>query len=849
MISTLLYRSGIVLAAAGSQGAFAQCDINGDGHPLFGSTFVRADHEFIDGSDEFAAGHATHVTFGDLDGDGDADMVFAIRTENDAEVGYVSFALNRGDGVFDRAVHLAYVDQGFTSVALGDFDADGDPDIAAASPETDLLIVFFNLGGGEFGEGFELATQDRPISCAADDLDGDGIDDIVVLNQESRTLNVYVSAGDGGFEPMASYDVFGVTQGFGDLPIMAIADIDEDGDVDVLVPSAIQIRVMRNQGDGSFVLTDRLPIGGKLCRDVAAADLDGDGDTDLAAVSKFHEDRQVSVLVNEGGGVFAPAVDYEVIEPGENGLITSVASGDVNGDGAFDLVVCRGGDYYAVLPNLGDASFGPPARADLSDEYTVLGRLADLNGDGAVDLVNLVQGSFRGTAHLRLHDGQGGFHGPSRQPPVYPVPSNGGQAQHVELADLDDDGDLDGVVGAGNAVLIRENLGDGTFEPAGFMSLLPAPSTAHALGVGDVNGDGLIDVVAIDTSHSSIPSRVFVGLGDGALGLVNTQVIDLDGVFSTDVELADLDEDGDLDAVLWCHETTDQIGPTYDRRILTLINDGTGTFTSGVIITYTIKRSSDRGGLVVGDVNGDGHVDVISIATHAPIGIEPEPSEIYVFLGDGAGALEVSQVIETPSYSLEPRLGDMDADGDLDLVHALANTASVKGQTPGEYVRVLSNDGSGVFTLSVSMIDVEFAGTHDPVLADLDSDGRLDVALPNWMTHARVHLNDGTGHLAPGADSSTNYRGVSLAAGDIDDDDRTDLVLLIDEGHSLVVLGNLDCECPADFNGDGTLNVLDFVSFQLAWQAMDERADCDGNGAFDLLDFVCFQGVFDAGCD
>ena len=55
--------------------------------------------------------------------------------------------------------------------------------------------------------------------------------------------------------------------------------------------------------------------------------------------------------------------------------------------------------------------------------------------------------------------------------------------------------------------------------------------------------------------------------------------------------------------------------------------------------------------------------------------------------------------------------------------------------------------------------------------------------------------------------------------------------------------------CPADVNGDGNLNVLDFVAFQQLWQAADGSADCDANGAFNVLDFVCFQQLFVAGCD
>lgn len=61
-------------------------------------------------------------------------------------------------------------------------------------------------------------------------------------------------------------------------------------------------------------------------------------------------------------------------------------------------------------------------------------------------------------------------------------------------------------------------------------------------------------------------------------------------------------------------------------------------------------------------------------------------------------------------------------------------------------------------------------------------------------------------------------------------------------------LKGVEATCPADFNGDGVLNVLDFVAFQLSWQAQDPGADCDANGAFDVLDFVCFQQAFVAGC-
>ena len=60
---------------------------------------------------------------------------------------------------------------------------------------------------------------------------------------------------------------------------------------------------------------------------------------------------------------------------------------------------------------------------------------------------------------------------------------------------------------------------------------------------------------------------------------------------------------------------------------------------------------------------------------------------------------------------------------------------------------------------------------------------------------------------------------------------------------------DLGCDCPADINADGKLNILDFVAFQLLWQGSDAAADCNGDGFFDTLDFVCFQELFQQGCN
>jgi hypothetical protein len=144
--------------------------------------------------------------------------------------------------------------------------------------------------------------------------------------------------------------------------------------------------------------------------------------------------------------------------------------------------------------------------------------------------------------------------------------------------------------------------------------------------------------------------------------------------------------------------------------------------------------------------------------------------------------------------------------------------------------------------------NTDFAIDHSIVQGGYDGEGVLDA--DPLLTDAHE-----LGAGSPAIDAGNNDAvpdGVDLdLAGNprfVDDPDTEDTGVgpapIVDMGaYEFQAAG-----CPADYNGDGALNILDFVAFQAGWQSQDPEADCDANGAFNILDFVCFQALFQAGC-
>jgi hypothetical protein len=322
----------------------------------------------------------------DLDGDGDADLVTIGPPQ-------LSVFLNHGNGMF--APHAAYGGgAGGFGVIGDDFDADGDQDLAVLTGVG--VKVFPNLGNGTFGTHVQYGAGPSASGIASADFDGDGDIDVATSNVFSGTasapqspgcVSVLLNQGQGSFAPAVQYPA-------GHYPYsVTSADLDGDGDVDLAVANDLNIlppsnlagtvSVLLNQGNGTFAAPVFHVVGDwtSSAYDLTNADLNGDGRVDLVAANDNND--YIAVLLNQGGGAFAPYKKYPVA-----GGPYQVVATDLDEDGDVDLAAAcaePGAPRSAsLLLNRGDGTFAPHQELDSSTVYRLTH--ADFDGDGDSEL-------------------------------------------------------------------------------------------------------------------------------------------------------------------------------------------------------------------------------------------------------------------------------------------------------------------------------------------------------------------------------------------------------------------------------------------------------------------------------
>lgn len=342
----------------------------------------------------------------------------------------------------------------------GDFNADGNLDLAMASAFDSTVSILLGNGDGTFLPRSTYATGRYPVCVAAADLDGDGAPDLAVANLGSNTVSVLAGNGDGTFRAKADF-----AAGAGPRSV-AIADLNGDTRPDLAVAnsSSRSVSVLPGDGDGTFGAPTGFAAGGDPSS-VAVADLDGDGHSDLAVANWNYLDADwspvihdyistISVLRGDGLGTFGPKHDVTT-----GGFPLAVGVVDFNRDGWPDLVSAGGSSPVAVLLGTGDGAFG-----EVSGSTTC---------------------------------GQGGFGGHSS----------------LKAADLNADGMLDVAVPDlfSRRLSILLGYGDGTFAPSICTATVGLP---HDVVIGDFDADGRPDVAIVQSD----PDTITV-MRNGSLGL------------------------------------------------------------------------------------------------------------------------------------------------------------------------------------------------------------------------------------------------------------------------------------------------------------------------------------------
>jgi hypothetical protein len=680
-----------------------------------------------------------------------------------------------------------------------------------------LIVVYLSNGDGTFSAPIVSSGNIPPLirSIAVGDFDGDGNLDVAAAADclsyqdcSSGTITILHGNGDGTFSSLSQYPLNGMV---GQSGTVAVGEFNGDGKLDLAVGIACYIplngcmfgavSIYLGNGDGTLASPTyyRTAAGGTLSPVVG--DFNSDGWTDViaggAVVPGDNIHSTLTVLLNKGDGTgafinsgqnsdgsfIAPVPTFSAGTLLTFGGLSALASADFNGDGKADLAITTSLSSIQILSGNGDGTFGSPipistALTNVTTNITAIG-VTDLNHDGKPDLVISGTDPITGTngAQLFLNDGTGNFAGG----PAYGL--GGSEFAPIVVEDFNGDGNLDVVLastisgqqgGEGSLSILLGN-GDATLQGATILN--QTLGSVYAAISADVNGDGipdLIESVYVPAYGDQGGILVYLGTGNGQYA---APILYTAGASTARALVAvDFNKDGKLDIAV--------VGTCFDSScteggVNILLGNGDGTFQSPVPYRTGDQYSLS---LVAGDFNGDKQLD---------IAVMNQLSSVSILLGNGDGTLRQPAVVAVTSpgsQNLSIAAADFNNDGNTDIALDYIDPSS------GGSVQVFLGGANGSLSPAGTPYASGGSGALNGVsvvggslaIADVNRDGNLDIVIANQCQSG---------------DSGCSFGSLAVLNGNGDGTFQIGPVQSVPDGgfYSLLL---------ADVNGDGILDAV-----------------------------------------
>ena len=649
------------------------------------------------------------------------------------------------------------------SIATGDFNRDDRSDIVVANSGSDDLDLRFGLVNGSLGQRqvYPIGNNSSPQYVITCDVDQDNQLDIISVNSKDDSISVIRGCGNGSFLEQLKYSM-----GDGSRPHgVASGDFNNDNRLDLVVVNTGKDSIGLLFGFNYTSFPSIVYYQTLYWKPVDLIVYDMNNDDILDIILIFPVERNIGVLLGYGNGTFTPVIIYSI----DDGMLPKgIAVGDFNNDNRSDIVIAANvAENILILLGSGDGSFSAILRYPIEPAFSPRAvETHDLNHDNQLDIVMIDSASSN--VGILLGYGNESF----SIMKTYPV-GKYSSLESLAIGDIDNDGILDIVVTASAFGIIGFLIGngDGTFKDFK-TSAIDIDSQLNYITLADLNGDNQLDIVTVCRDRN----RILILFGRGHDNFTNFTAYSTGaGSLPNSATIGDFNKDNILDIIVANGGTA---------NVVILFGCGNETFLLGP--PYVSPWESVPSYLAIGDFNNDSRLDFVIAGYKHPF--------VDVFLSYGTVPFGSVTLFEY-EIGLQPQsvaVGDMNHDGWSDIVVANYQHGSVG---------ILLSLGRGVFSSMTKYVTGNNSAPYSVVIADFNNDHHLDIVVSNSGTDELIILlgrGDGTFFISANYSTGVRSRPYTVVTSDFDDDHILDIAVT-NSGTSNIWLFY--------GNGDGTFRI------------------------------------------